>query len=264
MCQIYVRYENCEELPDESINNQQWNNPDGGGIAYIENDKIKIFKSFDYTSIKNMIRLLERDNIQFIVHYRMSTAGGNCKANLHPFPIGDNMVMFHNGTISEFSYDKIKSDTRLFAEYLEELGVSTIEDIKLIEEELIEIIGTSYDKLVFMDSKGEIHIINAWIGEHSKDGLCWSSSIDPFTIKKKRGKYSSALYNDYDYMAWNDIEDEDDRFDYRNTSKTRKITDNYGNFTRSELDILQYMLDYESDKIKSLVRTTKLMIGEYN
>jgi hypothetical protein len=230
MCQIYVRYEYSDKLPLDTIQNEKYYNKDGSGIAYIEDNKIMILKSFDYDVIESKVRELEDTNKRFIVHFRMTTAGTNSIENIHPFKINDNLVMFHNGTIKAFKGNKDKSDTRLFAEYLRGLGVETLQDIITIKADIIQLIGTTYDKLVFMDNLGNIEIINDYLGTYSEQGNLWSSSVCPF----------QAANNSYD-----------DFYDFRRTNSN--ITDNYGNFSNNELELLQYMMDYEPKRIKSVI-----------
>jgi hypothetical protein len=258
MCQIYVRLENCEKLPADIVTNESYTNKDGAGIAWVDNDTIQVLHTFNYSTVESTMRELEKENKQFIVHFRYSTAGNKDIGNLHPFFITDDLIMFHNGTIYEFSGDSQKSDTRLFSEFLAGMGIQTIEDVKLFEKEIIELIGTSYDKLVFMDNKGEIYIINDWIGEYSECGLLWSSSINPFYENKKSKRFHKKAYAN----TWDYYDNEYNYFDYNNPMDiANSIFDSYGNFSQNELDILQYLIDYEPDKIKQAINNSKLYKG---
>lgn len=244
MCQIYVRLKNCIDLPYNIVDNERYINPDGVGISYVDNQGVlQVIKTFNYDIAEQTIRTLELENRQFIVHFRFTTAGSHEIDNLHPFYINENLVMFHNGTISQFSNSNKKSDTRLFSEFLTDLGIKTIEDVKLLENDIINIIGTNYDKLVFMDNEENIFIINDWLGEYSEDYKLWSSSTNPFYKAKKKSKKKSYFDNYiYDY----DI--------------SHSITDNYGNYTQYELDMLQYLLDFEPEAIKETI--SRLVISE--
>lgn len=254
MCQIYVRRKDCLELPYDIVLNETYFNKDGAGLSFVDDSGIlQVMHSFDYDIVEKMIREFEKENREFVVHFRYSTAGNNSKDNLHPFYITDDLVMFHNGTIMEFAGDKKKSDTRLFSEFLAEIGIHTMDDVKLFENEIIELIGTSYDKLVFMDSLGEIYIINDWIGEYSYDGLLWSSSIDPFREVKQAKKKSKVFANAWDYDYYEHTRTFDNNYS--------EIIDSFGNFSPDEMDILQYLMDYEPDKIKQAIRNSKLYQG---
>ena len=115
---------------NEDTLNQMWkSNPDGGGIAYIEDGKVKTYKSMKLKKFRtNFFRILdEHGDSDILVHTRIATHGSICIPNVHPFPVMqdgeelDNLVFAHNGILPSPFIPPAKmdiSDTRYINEVL--------------------------------------------------------------------------------------------------------------------------------------------------
>lgn len=80
-------------------------NPHGGGVAWIEKNRVRFEKGLNAEQIHAII---QRENGPFLIHFRIATVG-NVKPELcHPFPVGGKAsialsgtagaVLAHNGT----------------------------------------------------------------------------------------------------------------------------------------------------------------------
>lgn len=79
-------------------------NPDGGGIAWVENGVVKYKKGIGYRRIWKITKSV---NPPAMIHFRIATAGGINPALCHPFPINEeatvdtegetHKVLMHNG-----------------------------------------------------------------------------------------------------------------------------------------------------------------------
>lgn len=105
----------CEnELPSyELLAACEAANPDGSGLAWVENERVWWRKGISAAEIHDWI---VTRNIQppIVVHFRLATVGGLSAELCHPFPctpqaevypygyIDDGCVLFHNGHITEW------------------------------------------------------------------------------------------------------------------------------------------------------------------
>jgi hypothetical protein len=84
-------------LPDRTRIQNMWNgNDDGAGFMYVENGKVRIEKGFmkykDFiTAFDKMTQRLDPTATPIVMHFRITTHGGTCPENCHPFPITDNI-----------------------------------------------------------------------------------------------------------------------------------------------------------------------------
>ena len=174
---------------DETTLNQMWNsNPDGGGIAYIEDGKVKTYKSMKLKKFRaNFFRILdEHGDSDILVHTRIATHGSVCIPNVHPFPVMqdgkvlDDLVFAHNGILPSPFIPPAKldiSDTRYINEVLfNGTDFDTVLDDSRWREMIGDIIG--HNKFVFLSAnpahKQESYIINSHLGEY--DGKVWYSN----------------------------------------------------------------------------------------
>lgn len=103
----------CEdEYPkDETIQQaEQWNE-DGGGMAWVSNGKVHFKKGI---TGKDMLEIIKKRKVQlpFICHFRIASVGKTCKELCHPFPIEDGVplktsgvcdeILFHNGSWTDW------------------------------------------------------------------------------------------------------------------------------------------------------------------
>lgn len=90
------------------------NNPDGFGMMWTENGKVKHIKGlFDRDEIFYMIDDGPKTGVAY--HFRYTTRGLTNDDNCHPFIISDDLGMMHNGTIPNIKDISKLSDTAQFA-----------------------------------------------------------------------------------------------------------------------------------------------------
>ena len=178
----------------ESFNN----NPHGGGFAYAKDGFIIVKKGYEL--FKDFYEDYKKANIQNInklIHFRIKTSGKINYENCHPFYVTTNLVMIHNGIISNFGNSEV-SDTREFISMvlkpiILKHGINILNNETFVNT-VSEIIGNS--KLVFLDNKGNTYYINKDLG-HKNKGIWYSNdSYMSYT------KYT--INNQFDYLGIND------------------------------------------------------------
>jgi len=174
-------------IPVEYLEESFRSNPDGAGFAYAENEQLHIekgFMSFDefYSAYK------PHEEKAAAVHFRITTHGNTDAENTHPFSVGKNLCMIHNGIINAVDRpDKTKSDTYWFNQKI--LVPVYKRDSRFIFKEhfkdlITEYIG--YSKLVFLNNKGHYTIVNENKG-HWDEGVWYSNtSYKPRKVQQGR------------------------------------------------------------------------------
>ena len=118
MCGIigYIGKRKCIPVLIDGLKTLEYRGYDSAGIAYLENDKVKIVK--EKGKIENLEKLINFDldvNLG-IGHTRWATHGEPCKKNSHPHHVG-HVTIVHNGIIENYmdikkeSNYNFKSDT---------------------------------------------------------------------------------------------------------------------------------------------------------
>jgi len=167
-------------------------NPHGAGYAYREKDGT-VWYSKGFMSFKKFwLDYRKVQTKEAIIHFRWATHGGKEEGNTHPFVVGDNAALIHNGILSDFlptTLDK-RSDTRVFVEdflnpTITRSGLGTAEFLAspITKSFLEKMIGGS--KLAVITSAGS-HIFNEKLGEWYEGA--WYSAGKPEV--KVRGVYA--------------------------------------------------------------------------
>ena len=191
------------------------NNPHGGGIAYIDGEEVKVFKTLKKSEFINAYFNIAKDfgMRDMLVHTRIKTHGDICIDNVHPFQVNENTFMAHNGTIDEATppvKHSEKSDTNWFVEhFMSHFDVTALDDNHFIDM-LGNFIGGGPmethqwygNKLVFLTAdkrtKKDSYVVNEHLGQSPGKGIWFSNgSFEPRTKKtwgtkkKKSGNKSS-------------------------------------------------------------------------
>jgi hypothetical protein len=226
------------------------NNPDGMGMAWIESGTIKTFKSMkDIDKIISLYQSIRLDNESpIMLHFRIGTHGKKDVSNVHPFHIGENIVMCHNGIVDTPILKPDMSDTFHLSLFLSKLKtIENLIDINSIEFLFTETFCGDYSKLIFLDNDGRFSIANEdighWIGDtwYSNKTYLSTDFIDKGgrSYKKDR-KYESLnydwesySYNSYmsktdDYLIYNDEEEYNNEEEEYNKSMTEYFCESYG------------------------------------
>jgi len=158
------------------------NNPDGGGVSWVNTDhlgrkKLITYKSMDFNKFYKKIRRAERLNPEsnMIIHTRIGTSGELSTHNCHPFQVSKGLVMAHNGVISAARRDPNgkDNDTRMFIKDTVKELPSNFMDNTAICDMMGSYIG--FSKLIFFNVDNEFMIINEDKGEWI-DGVWYSNS----------------------------------------------------------------------------------------
>jgi len=104
MC-VIIHSPNKKHRPTlETLRLCEKRNPDGTGIAWIENGQVSYLKGLSIEAIADCLKILQGE---VVIHFRFATAGGKDVRLCHPFPVTDDAtpkayghsqcVLFHNG-----------------------------------------------------------------------------------------------------------------------------------------------------------------------
>lgn len=183
------------------------NNSDGAGFMYSENNKLIIKKGFfNFKRFWKSYQVSSLVGKDVVIHFRIATHGIIDKENCHPHLVNENLAFVHNGII-ETSKNIVlsdQSDTILFNESIlqrldKKFNGSDWINCKVIVELIAGYIEDS--KLIFMDHRGTVKIINENLG-------CWDAGIwysnSGYLVKFSHSISSyGSVYPDnrYDYMS---------------------------------------------------------------
>ena len=194
------------------LNAMFYANDDGAGWAYAKDGKIYFSKG--YTNVNKFIKAVQKlpTDVERMVHCRIATHGGVCKALTHPFPISTDYgkmemlngvlsrgyILAHNGILSNFNPPKGHSDT-------EEL-VRCLANIKsdIMGDDMRDIINA-------LVSGSRVAILNT-DGKINRYGTGWTQ-IGGIWFSNTHFKYYTQTYY---YEDWYD----DDYYGYRDYRPT--------------------------------------------
>jgi hypothetical protein len=229
MC-IIARIPAGTQLPEENLENMWQANPHGGGIGYIDGDKVAVKKAMELKEFKQLYKEVsaKHGDRDMLVHMRIATHGSVCLDNTHPFEVNKNTVMAHNGMMPDFFEPPKKSDmsdTRFFIEtMMKRIDITSLDDVYFTRmlEQLINSDGYP-NKLVFISSdkrlKFDSYIIGEKLGEYDKNGIWYSNkSYQAKRLWKTPARSWSTPHNDYTIVNSSDqceipgihVDDEED------------------------------------------------------
>lgn len=175
-------------ITNDALYNGWQTNPDGGGFAYVKDDKVVIEKGFMKYNEFQKAYATATDKYAaespFLVHMRIRTSGATNANNCHPFPIRDG-ALIHNGIMFTPTgkragpVDDRKSDTRVFAESL--YNILNLEHIQKKSLAIQNAIGRG-NKICFLYDDKSYYILGEEMGDwidgiwHSNDSCArrWS------------------------------------------------------------------------------------------
>lgn len=199
-------------IPFELLEDATLRNDDGWGVMWHDGNRIQVHKD-PKPSAQAIYDLTKNNPHQTLVHLRMTTHGDNSHENTHPFEIIENrLYMMHNGIISVDAPRHLKrSDTRVVVEdYLKPLvtkpGRLHNPGIRNFIQNLI---GTSSNRLAFLDEQGNVTFFNKNLGMEWKGLWCsntyaWSLHDEDKPKKKLYQTYKDWSHglDDYRYDSW--------------------------------------------------------------
>jgi gamma-glutamylcyclotransferase (GGCT)/AIG2-like uncharacterized protein YtfP len=162
-------------------------NKDGYGVMYYKDNNVESFKTMDFDVFKEKINTLEP--YERVIHLRYTSIGKTTHDNSHPFPVGNDAWMCHNGSMSSMrtvactTTCNDNSDTRNLAEIISLCKYDKISDILPL---IHQITGKTGNKLVFMEKDGEVTIVNKDLG-NEEDGIWYSNT---YHVEKETPTYN--------------------------------------------------------------------------
>lgn len=183
MCIAILNTKKAGRLPKKQIQNSWDNNDMGAGLLWNKDNKLNVFKSYDYDDYIEKYNELRDDKSigNIVLHFRIATSGYNGEHNLHPFLVNNNLGFVHNGVIKGLG-NKSFSDTYEFNDMLKKFKHDFL-SCDMTKYFISEYIG--YSKLIFLDSKDKYTIVNEEMGK-------WSSG----------NWYSNDSYKEYNNYVY--------------------------------------------------------------
>lgn len=195
MCIIAIKPANKPMFDDNVIETMFFNNPDGAGYMYYDDELGKVVGHKGFMDVKKFLKHIHSKNLygtNVILHFRIGTSGLKDSLNCHPYPVFDknkanfvtDVAMCHNGVLHDYipARGSSSNDTQLFIKYaLKGLssGFLNNRDCRHLIEELIG----PYNKLAFLDDKNKVTIIGKFIEDN---GYVYSND----SYKRKKSVYS--------------------------------------------------------------------------
>lgn len=189
------------------------NNPDGAGIAYAEDSKIRVIKGFmtfkefwQYLQVLGKIQNLTKTNM--ILHFRLATHGEVLPQNCHPFPVSNNeedllttdilsdMAIAHNGVIRWCGHNKDLSDTQIFIRDI----ASELKEY-LFTNAMSELISQATNSKFAVICSDKIRLIGTFFADN---GCYYSNTSYKYTI------YNSILYSKGKFKSYYPLDEEYD------------------------------------------------------
>lgn len=172
MCCIIHRMKGSRKISDDNLKKVIKKNPDGWGIAYLDDDGIiQVEKSMDMTLAFDKVKEIESQDREFLFHARWATHGEKNTQNCHPYDIHDG-VMFHNGKMELNGWKKHMSDTWHLSQKITKFLRKNQPLDHLILKKYKDLINES--RLAFMFNDGSIVKYGKW---HEIDD-CFYSKLD--------------------------------------------------------------------------------------
>ena len=201
-----------KQINKNTLENMTNNNPDGSGIAWIQDNKIKTYKTMDNDKFINKALEIQSKfckDSDILIHCRIATSGKTDLDNCHPFKISNDTVFAHNGILNCVEATNKVSDTRMFNKaLLKQLKPEFLDNVTT-RKFIGEIIKS--DKLAFLTVNPKLkrnsYIINRDLGE--KENRVWFSN-DSY---KEKTYVTDVCYNwnlrpDYDSIEETPHDDE--------------------------------------------------------
>lgn len=180
------------------------NNPDGGGFAYINSvGRIVTYKTMSFDKMYEAYYEAQARNSEspFLVHFRIATHGTVNEYNCHPFEVGKDMALIHNGIIPVLiSKTDKRSDTRVFVEeYLPRLPFNWQDDEYLFSM-VEEFIGSS--KVVLLTNRdsadSNMYILNESSGHWNTAKNTWYSNSSYCSVPKNKSLWKPGAPKSYE------------------------------------------------------------------
>lgn len=204
MCQAIVKPAGIS-IDKQALRNAWDDNPHGAGMAIRRSDgSVVIAKG--YMKFKKFYRAYRQvEQHDLLIHFRFATHGATNQANCHPFSIGDQAAMIHNGILNKWeppTKGDTRSDTRY---YIDNLLVPVIRESGMPPHDFINsAVGKAvieatreHGKFAMLTPQG-FTIFGEKQGEW-RNGVWWSAGYPEFS--RKEMFWDNKLWEHYE-KAW--------------------------------------------------------------
>lgn len=178
-------------LEEKALRDFYDHNRDGFGAVYLDQGKVEVLKVLG--DADHVVEMYNKNlaGKKAVIHFRMKTHGDIDENNVHPYVvIKDKLWMSHNGVLRcSNPADNSMSDTWHIIKYFLN-PILRLRPEYLLDEHWRTMLGSMIgdsNKFAFMDSDGEVTIINKSAGVEHFD--CWLSNTYAWT-PSKFGYYS--------------------------------------------------------------------------
>lgn len=202
MCIAILNLATASPITEQQFKTCWKANPDGAGMIFVSGDQLYVQKEMTdvdrfYQSYLYYKEVNPLSN--FVIHFRVATAGRVCEHNCHPFIVNKDLAFVHNGMI-DITSNAEYSDTYFFNELLRKLPADFLENdgIRTLIQGSI-----GWSKLVFLQSDNRWHIINDKKGYWEPCGNWYSnSSHKEYVPAAYTYKGADAWWNQNDYAKY--------------------------------------------------------------
>lgn len=204
MCIIVYKNFDATLPSSEVIKNCFINNPDGAGVAILspQEKKVRIHKGFMYLKeFQDFIDNNVKENDLAVYHFRITTSGGTCAENCHPFPISNKIedlkaldietrfAFIHNGILGQGT--KNLSDTQL---YIRDKLFKVRESLNNESTRKKIMKQTEGSRTISIDAEtSTVFITGEWVKDKEYPGLLFSN--DSYL------PYMSRLWDKYSFYS---------------------------------------------------------------
>ena len=178
------------KLPAKNlVKNCYDNNPDGCGMMWVEDGKVKIDKDlYDFETFYS--KLLEHEDKNLVFHCRIKTHGAISKDNCHPFRITDEFALAHNGILNVQCYEGMTDSESFGIDYMGHLTKEDLYNPKF-QKILNEIVVANASKVAVMTTDDKVILFNEG-GFIQDNGVYFSNNTF---------RYCYSYYNMQDYQT---------------------------------------------------------------
>ncbi len=202
------------QAPDRAALRNMWEgNSDGAGFMYALKGKVHIEKGFmKYTDFINAWEKLEKSvdttKTPIVLHFRITTHGGTCPENCHPFPITDNigalkklrlssdLGVAHNGVIPNNPRKGISDTMEYIATQLAPLK-QALPRFYENKHAMLLVKNAIKSRMAFLTGDGSIYTIGDFIEDN---GILYSNSSYKYTTRSY--SWNSYPWEDIDWDKW--------------------------------------------------------------
>ena len=218
MCIICAKAANTKLPTYENFMNMWYNNPDGAGLMYTKDGKVRIEKGFmefeDFTTrLDELKQEIDTTATPMVFHFRIATHGGVNAGCTHPFPVTDNVTLLkkpratcklgvaHNGII-DITPRKDLSDTM---EYVASQLFPLSKALPRFYDNkwALTLVKNAIDsKMALLTDAGDIHLIGNF---EESDGIKYSNHSYAYLWSYRGGKFSTFSgggWSDWDDDGW--------------------------------------------------------------